>query len=350
MRQTSLDRRHGQERNDRRVDSPTITVLVTAYNYGAFVADAIGSILQQDYPPEKIQIVVVDDGSTDDTSERVARFGPRVEYFFKANGGQASALNLGLSHASGEIIALLDADDMFAPDKLKRIAAAFQQDTAIGMVYHPITEWDARSGERRTLSLNLPTGDLRSDPNQFLTYYVQPASAAAFRRRCLEAVFPIPEAIRMLADAYWIILVPLTVPILALAEPLTLYRIHGSNSFYADEPRMPDQVRIARGRQTQILTKHLLGWLAENRLLEAQPYAKLFKRRWALLLQSLQFEMKPPGRWRSFFFLFEQNYTFRSFQSWKFTGFKYLLACSALVLGYKKAQDLGYGTLERLRR
>ena len=67
--------------------TPVITVLITAYNYGQFIEQAIDSILSQDYPADKTQILVVDDGSTDDTSERVKRYGSRIDYFQKPNGG-----------------------------------------------------------------------------------------------------------------------------------------------------------------------------------------------------------------------------------------------------------------------
>src|SRR5260370_6814505 len=101
-----------------------------------------------------MEVVIVDDGSTDDTAERVRKYGAKVRYFHKPNGGQASALNLGLAKARGEIVALLDADDRFLPGKLKRIVDAFQQDPALGMVYHRLLEWYVQTGERRERSFN----------------------------------------------------------------------------------------------------------------------------------------------------------------------------------------------------
>src|SRR6266436_367397 len=80
-----------------------ITVLITTHNYGHFIEHAIDSVLSQDFPLEQVQILVVDDGSIDDTRDRVKKYGSRVEYFYKPNGGQASALNFGFAHARGEI-------------------------------------------------------------------------------------------------------------------------------------------------------------------------------------------------------------------------------------------------------
>ena len=116
---------------------PMVSVVITTYNYGAFIEQAIDSVLAQDFPLDRMEIIVVDDGSTDDTSERVERYGDRIKYFYKPNGGQASALNYGFAVARGDIIALLDADDLFMPGKLSRVVNAFEQNPDLGMVYHP---------------------------------------------------------------------------------------------------------------------------------------------------------------------------------------------------------------------
>jgi glycosyltransferase involved in cell wall biosynthesis len=99
---------------------PLVTVLIDTYNYGRFIEEAIESVLAQDFPLDEVEILVVDDGSTDDTSQRIEKYRSRIHYFCKPNGGQASALNFGIAYAKGEIIALLDADDFWLPGKLKR--------------------------------------------------------------------------------------------------------------------------------------------------------------------------------------------------------------------------------------
>ena len=90
---------------------PLVTVLISAYNYGHFIEEAIDSVLAQDYPNDRLEILVVDDGSTDDTTERVRKYGSRIQYIHKPNGGQASAFNFGFERASGDVIAISDADD-----------------------------------------------------------------------------------------------------------------------------------------------------------------------------------------------------------------------------------------------
>ena len=92
-----------------------ISVLITTYNYGRFIEECIDSVLAQEYPSDKLEIIVVDDGSTDDTSERVQKYESKIHYIQKSNGGQASALNIGVANSHGEIICILDADDYFFP-------------------------------------------------------------------------------------------------------------------------------------------------------------------------------------------------------------------------------------------
>ena len=93
---------------------PLISVLITTYNYGRFIEGSIDSVLSQDFLPDQLEVVVVDDGSTDDTAERVRKYDSRVQYFYQPNGGQASALNFGFAMARGEIIFLLDGDDVLS--------------------------------------------------------------------------------------------------------------------------------------------------------------------------------------------------------------------------------------------
>ncbi len=94
-----------------------VSIIITAYNYARFLPEALRSCLAQTYQP--VEIIVVDDGSTDNTREVVAGF-PEVKYIYQPNQGVTSALNVGLSHAQGEFIQFLDADDTLSPTKIQR--------------------------------------------------------------------------------------------------------------------------------------------------------------------------------------------------------------------------------------
>src|ERR1700678_2794924 len=104
---------------------PLISVLIDTYNHERYIEQAIVSVLEQDFPSDDVEILVVDDGSTDKTSSIIRRFVPRVRYLRKENGGQASAFNAAISEARGEIIAFLDGDDWWAKEKLSAVLDAF---------------------------------------------------------------------------------------------------------------------------------------------------------------------------------------------------------------------------------
>src|SRR5208283_3874186 len=125
---------------------PLLSAVLNTYNYGCFIEEAVESVLAQDCPASEMDILVVDDGSTDDTAERVRKFGSRVRYLYKPNGGQSSAVNLGFEQAQGGIVALLDADDVWLPGKARAVLDAFAANPQAVMVTHNRIVWDAATG------------------------------------------------------------------------------------------------------------------------------------------------------------------------------------------------------------
>ena len=104
---------------------PTVTVLVNTCNHERFIAQALSSVLEQDFPAASMETIVVDDGSTDGTSEIAKSYAPHVRYIHKTNGGQVSAFHTGVAEARGQIIAFLDGDDWWAKNKISSVVAAF---------------------------------------------------------------------------------------------------------------------------------------------------------------------------------------------------------------------------------
>ncbi|MCD9027358.1 glycosyltransferase family 2 protein [Luteimonas sp. BDR2-5] len=116
--------------------SPTISVLVSSYNYAGYVVDAVRSVLRQSYPA--LEIVVVDDGSRDDSVAVLrAAFGddPRVLLIEQDNAGQLAAWRNGFAYLRGDVVALLDSDDLWEPGYLERIAAVYREHADVGFVY-----------------------------------------------------------------------------------------------------------------------------------------------------------------------------------------------------------------------
>jgi glycosyltransferase involved in cell wall biosynthesis len=129
--------------------SPFVSVLIDTYNHDRFIEEAVNSVLAQDFPSGDREILVVDDGSTDKTPALLRKFEPHVRILRKANGGQASAFNLGVPECRGEIVVFLDGDDWWAPNKLSKVVEAFSSSPTIGLVGHSITE-ALPNGVRRT--------------------------------------------------------------------------------------------------------------------------------------------------------------------------------------------------------
>lgn len=134
------------------MSSPTISVVIPAYNRDTYLGEAVESVLAQ--PVEPIEIIVVDDGSTDRTAE-VAEGFDGVLCIRRDRGGAAAARNTGVNHARGELIAFLDSDDRWRPDKLERQLAAFAErpdaDIVLGYVEHFLCPRLA-AAERRVLA------------------------------------------------------------------------------------------------------------------------------------------------------------------------------------------------------
>jgi glycosyltransferase involved in cell wall biosynthesis len=214
---------------------PRVTVLIDTYNHECFIERAIRSVLEQDMPMDDVEILVVDDGSTDRTPEIVLQFEPRVRMIRKANGGQASAFNLGFSHSRGEIIATLDGDDWWAKEKLRRVVETLEANPDVGIVGHGFHE---EYSDGRPLGLILPGKDYCLDLNSQENCELFRNLAAFFgtsrmtiRKRILDHILPVPQRLTIEADEYIFTLAIALGPAMILNEPLCNYGIHSGNLF-----------------------------------------------------------------------------------------------------------------------
>jgi glycosyltransferase involved in cell wall biosynthesis len=328
---------------------PLISVLIDTYNYGRFIEQAIESVLSQEFPQDLVEILVVDDGSTDDTAERVRKYGSKVRYLYKRNGGQGSAFNLGFQHARGDLIAFLDADDYFLPGKLRRTVEEFQKHREAGMIYHPLLELDATCNEFRETQIVAISGFLADDKSKLLAYRIYPTSSMVFRRHALGQILPMPETIRLQADRYLGLLIPLIAPVVALPEALSVYRIHGQNLYSSQDAQGSKERDRRRYEMVRIISKEIKAWARSRKHLLKYPETRVFLGSWSLGAEEEEFLIKPPGRFRFLSFLLKQNYTFSSEQTWKLTTYNYVATFLALVFGYKKS-DLMYAFRGRAMR
>ena len=223
---------------DKHKSAPLVSVVVDTYNHAEFIGEAITSILQQDYQLGAVEVLVVDDGSRDETAKQLSAFTDRVRIVRKENGGQASALNLGVTLARGDIIAFLDGDDWWHPQKLQTVVGYLLQNPAVGMVGHGIVEV-AADGNRRALGPGeLIRFDLKSESGPATLNRVASflgTSRLTCRRSVLERLLPIPEALVIEADEYLFTLGGAVAEVAVLDEPLCYYRLHGQNLFQYED-------------------------------------------------------------------------------------------------------------------
>lgn len=122
--------------------SGLVSVIIPAYNAGGYIAQAVESVLAQTYP--SVECIVVDDGSTDDTAQRLEHYQDRIVYWRQENHGPAAARNRGIEMACGEYIAFLDADDWWAPTKIADQKQVLEKYPSAGVVY----TWAALTDEQ----------------------------------------------------------------------------------------------------------------------------------------------------------------------------------------------------------
>ena len=208
--------------------TPTVTVVVLSYNYADFLPAAIESALAQRHPAD---VLVVDDGSTDNSRAVIDGYGGRVRRLYKANGGNASAVNAAFPLTTGDVVMFLDADDVLLPDAVGEVAAAWTPECAKVQFRLALIDADGRrTGVDPPPWAAMPTGDVV--PQLLATgRYVTPVMTGnAFSRRVLQALLPIPEDdFRNTNDGYLNPLAPFHGPVVSIDRELGCYRLHGRN-------------------------------------------------------------------------------------------------------------------------
>jgi hypothetical protein len=205
---------------------------VSTYNRAEFLEEAVESVLGQNYPRDLMEVVVVDDGSTDDSGDRLRKYSDRIRYLYKENGGQASGLNLAFCSSHGEIVMLLDSDDLMEPDKIETLCSLYER-YECNALYHNLTNLGTRD---RFLRQWLPpyalegleeveTGLYRVTCSNY-TRFLAPTSGHSYRRGLCEKLFPIPERYRLSPDFYLQAYALMHAEVLFSDKSLGKYRVH----------------------------------------------------------------------------------------------------------------------------
>ncbi len=224
-----------------------VSVIIPCYNAGRFLPQALKSVYAQTY--REWEILLVDDGSTDDTPAVASAQGDRIRYFRQENRGAAAARNLGIARARGEFIAFLDADDVWFPAKLETQLRLFFRRPDLGLLYsdcYSINGNGAVTGfylKRRLSRRRDPAAEI------FIRDYM-PNSTVVVRRSCLDLVGPLDESIILSEDEDLKIRLADRFPVGRVAVPLAWWRQHEGN-----KSLMAEKLKAAFAHDTGVILR-----------------------------------------------------------------------------------------------
>lgn len=252
---------------------PRISIMIPTYNCGVFLGRAIDTALAQSYTD--YEIIIIDDGSTDNTRDLVAGYGNKVRYFHQPNRGLSSARNLALSHATGEFVAYLDADDMWYPQKLESQVAFLDAHKECGLVHSEVSVIDEDDKILHTC-FNQETGRLFPQGyclNDLLQRCHIQILTVLERRQCLDCAGIFDERLAIAQDYHhWINVALQGFAIGYLPEPLGKYRWRAGSLMSSQRRLLGDFTKIYE----ILLNEHKLErthGVAIRQLVDTQLYA-----------------------------------------------------------------------------
>jgi len=244
---------------------PLVTALINNYNYGRFLAEAIDSALAQTW--QNLEVLVVDDGSTDNSREVLERYDDKIRVIYKENGGQASAFNAGIREAKGEILCFLDSDDIWHSNKVEQVVAKYQEGH-FGLVCHDLYEVDANRNrvneflQSQTNNTPLCSGNLLKVLQKTIKWMFSATSGMSLPTKLALEIIPLPENDwRISADAPLALASICHAPAGVIQEALGEYRLHGKNGYASikkDLNKIRLQVLIDDAKKYIFLKEYLL--------------------------------------------------------------------------------------------
>ena len=217
---------------------PKVSVVIPTYNRAHLICETIDSILAQTY--KDYEIIVVDDGSTDNTQEVLKRYGDKVRYFYQQNQGQASAWNFAVRQSSGEYIALLDSDDLWLPQKLEWQTEVLDKNPEIGFVCSEIyafrengtiAHWKKEKSKKENFE-SMFEGNFIINPTVLM------------RKRCFEDVGGFDVKLRTTQDYDLWLRLTRKYKFLYMNIPLVKYRLHSQNLHKNLKQKLKDHLFI----------------------------------------------------------------------------------------------------------
>lgn len=221
---------------------PNVSVIIPTYQRSHLVSQAIESVLAQTYTD--YEIIVVNDGSTDNTKEVLAGFGDRITVIHQVNKGLSATRNTAIMAAQGKYIAFLDDDDIWLPDKLEKQIACLELQPNIGLVYSDIFYFNDQGLLPHTYLQRYPAPPVQDNWVLFVRNLIPTPSAVVMRRECFDEVGLFDETLKSCEDYdLWLRLTEKW-PIHLLNEPLIRYRRSADSMQKNEERHLVNWLRV----------------------------------------------------------------------------------------------------------
>jgi glycosyltransferase involved in cell wall biosynthesis len=249
--------------------SPRVSIVIACFNYARYVALAIRSALEQTLPP--LEVVVVDDGSTDGTAALLSAFGDRIRTITQENKGQIEALNRGYAACHGDLVLFLDADDLLRPTALASVVEAWTPLCAKVQFELDVIDGAGDPLGRRFCNYVEPYGaaEVRREFSRFGTYVWPVLSGNVYSRWFLRRFMPLRK--KIFADGLLNTLAPLYGDVQVIPRPLGCYRLHGANQSYHGTTTSQIGVRFAKQVELRRSELRLLAEHAAKRSVRLPP-------------------------------------------------------------------------------
>jgi glycosyltransferase involved in cell wall biosynthesis len=217
--------------------NPTVSVIMAAYNHASYIAQAITSVLSQSW--QDLELIVIDDGSTDRTREVVTAFADPVRYIYQENQGQGGARNTGIAHARGEFISFLDDDDLWLPDCLETVVAVLRSHPEVGALYAACQVIDSEGYPLpQIMSRVVPTGEMYDALVEGGWF---PPLVVTVSKSVLDDVGPLDLSLRGTDDWELWLRVANKYPFMGISDVVALYRMHGGGLSANTEHMLTDK-------------------------------------------------------------------------------------------------------------
>jgi glycosyltransferase involved in cell wall biosynthesis len=261
--------------------TPEVSVVIATYNRAPLVAATVKSVLDQEF--HKFEIIVVDDGSTDDTRKALEPFESRIRYIYQDNRGPSAARNLGVRHATAPWLAIQDSDDLCARNHLEVLYGFAKDHPDCGIVFANGAYLDGPEHNRETIIPAALSRRLEQRGVRLLDIFdksIVRLQAALISRKAYDAVGGHDESLRICMDLDLSFRLLMNFPIAYLDEVVFFYRKHDGNIGRNEELRLTENIRVVEKLIRDFSSaKDMLGGRKVARRL-AYRYYRLAKGRW----------------------------------------------------------------------